>query len=80
MRGMIAASLAATALLLGGCDSWTNNVDDNSASQLSDEPENFGGPASVEDNMAGGNTSDEITANEASGNDIAANESDSPDR
>jgi hypothetical protein len=81
---MIAATLAATALLLGGCDKRQNSVDDNSAAPISDESENFGGPITVEDNMAGVRTGDntigEPAVNEASGNDVAANESGAPDR
>lgn len=82
MRGMIAAGLAATALLLGGCKGQ-DMVDDNLAAPLSDDSQNFGGPISVEDNMVGaapGNTTGEPAVDEATGNDVAANESDSPDR
>ena len=77
MRGIIAASLAASALLLGGCDMWQNNVDDNGAVAPSEEVENFGGPIEAEDNMAGpagGNASEDPAGNEAAANDSATPE------
>ena len=82
MRGLFAASLAASALLLGGCKEQ-DMVDDNSATQLSDDNQGFGGPISVDDNVIGvapGNTAGELAVNEAAGNDVVANESATPDR
>lgn len=82
MRGLLAASLAASALLLGGCDKFADSVDDNSATQLGDDNQGFGGPISVDDNVIGvapGNTAGELTVEEAAGNEVVVNESATPD-
>ena len=85
MRGLIATTaLAATALLLAGCDRTKEPAADNMAAPAGEDPQNFSGPIAVDDNMVGvrapDNTSRDPAVNEAAGNDAATNESGTPDR